>query len=237
MTKASLKVYTQALAKAKAKAEAVAKAAAATAPQPSVPDGIAWTGRPQEASKNAIAQQYKTVLYQLYMSRLPGTDVIRFLDDGSAQGWGAIAAQDLKENSLVLFPFGEIRERKPPDKMSEPVVIECQSRKMTVYIERPATFRTLTEVYHGPDSAEIEQRVICPYWWCVNRNELASAEVQPNLIPERNSISQPLCFWKTDCKLFKQSVAAGDMKLTIPYLTNPAPVKAGASLFSRAVAD
>ena len=238
MTMKSLQVYTQLHAKAKAKAEAVAKAAAATAPQPSVPDGLAWTARPQQASQNAIAQQYKTVLYQLYMSRLPGTDVIRFLDDDSAQGWGAIAAQDLKENSLVLLPFGDIREKKPSSLMSEPIKIECQSRKTTLYIERPANFRTVSEVHAAEGGVELEHRVICPYWWCSNRNELATPELQPNLVLERGSISQALCFWKTDCKAFKVNASnAGELKFNIPYLTNPAPIKAGDRLFSRAVAD
>ena len=69
----------------------------------------------------------------------------------------------------MLVPFGAIRERKPSGAMSvsELFVLDCQGRNVPLYLERPANFRTTIETYVGPeDGAEIEQRVICPYWWC-----------------------------------------------------------------------
>ena len=71
-----------------------------------------------------------------------------------------------------------------------------------------------------------------PYWWCRNRGDLATADSPSNLALERGVIEQPICFWKTECRALKSNPGnIRTLKLTMPYLTNPAPIKAGAWIF------
>jgi hypothetical protein len=90
MTRASLQVYEppkfSATEKKKQKADAEAQAAAKLA---ALPAGVAWQGRTKEQALLALTNQVRTSLYQLYVSKLPYPNYVRFLPER-----GAVASQD-----------------------------------------------------------------------------------------------------------------------------------------------
>ena len=163
------------------------------------------------------------------MSKLPGTDIIRFLD---GDRWGAIAAKDLAANSLAFVPYGEISDRRPSGgNPGAPVTLEVQGRKTTLWILRPPDFKTNTVESEALGGEHITQRVTCPYWWCVDRADLRGDDA-PTLEMMSGTVEVPLGLWRTDVRVLKPAGTSGAFKIITTYLTNPLPVKAGAELFS-----
>ena len=146
---------------------------------------------------------------------------------------GGIAAKDLPPRSLALIPFGEISDTRPSSSGAS-LILEVQGRKTTQWILRPPDFKTKSFEFEAESGETIMQRVICPYWWCVDRADLLSADTPATLTKVSGTIEVPLGHWKTNVKELRAVGGGGALKITTRFLTNPGAVKAGAWLFHSA---
>ena len=76
----------------------------------------------------------------------------------------------------------------------------CRGGKQPKWVLRPPDFKTKVIGFEAEGGEVVTQRVMCPYWWCVDRADLLGADTPATLAKMSGTIEAPVGHWNTYLK-------------------------------------